>query len=193
MPGSSLWLLPPKSHTLGSILSDLIDQTSSRFDSPHRFIPHVTITSEISPSTYSSDAKAWLDSLKLPSGSTVQVQFEKLASEDVFVRKLYIKCGKAEGLKKLAVACRREVEGFEDESKAERWASDKYNPHLSLLYHDCPPVDEGELSEVEQLVKKAGVSIVGQGELGGWIGGRVVLVPTDKPIDQWIPLAKRDL
>jgi 2',3'-cyclic-nucleotide 3'-phosphodiesterase len=193
MPGSSLWLLPPKSHPLNSILSDSIEQTSSRFDSPHRFIPHVTITSEISASTYSSDPQSWLESLKMPFARTVQVQFEELASENVFVRKLYIKCMKADGLEKLAVVCRQQVEGFEDVNKAEAWASDKYNPHLSLLYHDCPVVGAEEMSKVKDQVTKAGLSLVGEGNLGGWIGGRVVLVPTDKPIDQWTPLAEIQL
>jgi 2',3'-cyclic-nucleotide 3'-phosphodiesterase len=193
MPGSSLWLLPPKSHPLNSILSGLVQQIPSRFDSPHRFLPHLTITSEISPSTYSSDPQAWLDSLNLPSACTVQVRFGKLASEDVFVRKLYITCAKGEGLEGLAVLCRQEVEGFKDKKLAEAWANEKYIPHLSLMYHDCPLVDAGGLSEVEQTVKQAGVSLEGEGDLGGWTGGRVVVVPTDKSINEWVPLAQREL
>jgi 2',3'-cyclic-nucleotide 3'-phosphodiesterase len=193
MPGSSLWLLPPKSHPLNSILSGLIQQIPSRFESPHRFLPHVTITSEISPSTYSSDPQAWLDSLDLPSALAVRVRLGRLASEDVFFRKLYITCAKGEGLEELALLCRQEVEGFKDEKLAEAWASEKYIPHLSLMYHDCPLVDAGGLSEVEQTVKQAGVSLKGDGHLGGWTGGRVVVVPTDKPIDEWVPLAQREL
>jgi 2',3'-cyclic-nucleotide 3'-phosphodiesterase len=122
----------------------------------------------------------------------VRVQLEKVASEDVFVRKLYIKCKKAEGLEKLAAVCRQQVEGFEDASKAEGWASDKYNPHLSLLYHDCPPVGAEDISEVENSVKKAGLSLVGEG-LGGWMGGRIVLVPTHLPVDHWSSLAEIEL
>lgn len=121
------------------------------------------------------------------------MKFEKLASEDVFVRKLYIKCEKAEGLKKLALVCRREVEGFGEGDKAGQWAAEKYNPHLSLLYHDCPPVDEEGLAEVEKLAQKVDVSIAGKGDLGGWRGGRLALVPTDKPIEQWSPIAERDV
>jgi 2',3'-cyclic-nucleotide 3'-phosphodiesterase len=193
MPGSSLWLLPPKSHPLSSIISCLIEQIPSRFDSPHRFLPHVTITSEIPPSTHSPNPQAWLDSLDLPSASTVQVRFGKLASEDVFFRKLYVTCAKGEGLEELAVVCRQKVEGFEDEKLAEAWASKKYNPHLSLMYHDCPPIDAGGLSEVEQTVQEAGISLKGDGDLGGWTGGIVVVVPTDKSINEWDPLAQRDL
>jgi 2',3'-cyclic-nucleotide 3'-phosphodiesterase len=133
MPGSSLWLLPPSDHPIDAVLTALIQQTSLHFQSPHSFLPHVTLTSEISPSTYSIDPQAWLESLQLPPGSDVQVKFEKLASEDVFVRKLYIKCQKLNGLKKLAIACRGELEGFKEERKVVEWAEEKYAPHLSLL------------------------------------------------------------
>jgi 2',3'-cyclic-nucleotide 3'-phosphodiesterase len=37
------------------------------------------------------------------------------------------------------------------------------------------------------------VNFEGKGQLGGWIGGRVVLVPTDKPVDQWQPIGERVL
>jgi 2',3'-cyclic-nucleotide 3'-phosphodiesterase len=191
MPGSSLWLLPPKEHPVNDLLSKLIDSTSSRYGSPHRFIPHVTLSSEISPSLYSSDPQAWLDSLKLPSGN-VQVKFEKMASEDVYYRKLYIKCEKLEELKKLAVVCRRKVEGYGDEKTTMDWGNKEYNPHLSLLYHDCPQVDAEGLRQTEALVRQSGVTF-GEGDLGGWVGGRVVLVPTDKPVDQWDPLVQRSL
>jgi 2',3'-cyclic-nucleotide 3'-phosphodiesterase len=133
MPGSSLWLLPPSDHPLNSILPTLISQTSNHFNSPHSFIPHVTLTSEISPSRYGPDPQAWLDSLELPEVGDVQIDFKELCSEDVFVRKLYIRCEKTEKLTKLGTMCRTAVEGFEDERKAEKWSKDVYDPHLSLL------------------------------------------------------------
>lgn len=193
MPGSSLWLLPPKSHLLNEICSGLMDQTSSRFSSPHRFIPHVTLTSEISPSIYGSDPQKWLESLQLPPTNTVQVKFEKLESEDIFFRKLYIQCIKTDGLEMLAATCRLKVEGFEEEEKAKKWGAEQYNPHLSLLYHDCPVVGAEGLRGVQELVQKAGVTLGVSGDLAGWVGGRVVLVPTDRPIDQWIPVAEREM
>jgi 2',3'-cyclic-nucleotide 3'-phosphodiesterase len=133
MPGSSLWLLPPSDHPLKSILPTLISQTSNHFNSPHSFIPHITLTSEIPPSLYGSDPQAWLDSLALPEAGDMQVTFEELCSEDVFVRKLYIRCDKTDKLMKLGAMCRQTVGGFEDETKAEKWAKEAYNPHLSLL------------------------------------------------------------
>ncbi|EMD91679.1 hypothetical protein COCC4DRAFT_129358 [Bipolaris maydis ATCC 48331] len=188
MPGSSLWLLPPSNHPLGKVLPALIDKTSKQFGSPHRFLPHVTLTSEILPSTHGSDGQAWLDSLDLDVGKgEVRVNFKCLDSEDYFFRKLYIKCQVDDGLKKLAGQCRRHVEGFSDEKKAEQWANESYMPHLSLMYHDCPAIDAKGLSSVDMTE----VELEGSSQMSGWVGGRVVLVPTDKPIDQWVPIAER--
>ncbi len=49
------------------------------------------------------------------------------------------------------------------------------------------------MEEIRKLVREAGLSLDGEGELGGWVGGRVVLVPTSEPIDQWAVLAERTL
>jgi len=133
MPGSSLWLLPPADHPLNDVIPSLIDKTSKQFNSPHRFLPHVTLTSEISPSKYGSNPQAWLDSLNLPAGQNVKVAFERLGSEDVFFRKLYIKCEKHEGLNQLAKQCRQQVNGFAEEAEASSWAEEQYMPHLSLM------------------------------------------------------------
>lgn len=64
---------------------------------------------------------------------------------------------------------------------------------LNHQSHDCPVIDAKDLSEVESLADKLGVSVTGKGDSGGWRGGQVVLVPTDKPIDQWTPIAIRTL
>jgi 2',3'-cyclic-nucleotide 3'-phosphodiesterase len=120
----------------------------------------------------------------------VHVTFQKLAS-DMYVRKLYIACQKQDELCKLAAACRREVDGFGDERKAEDWVRENYVPHLSLLYHDCSPIEAEGLELVEKFVREAGVELAGKGELGGWSGGRVVIVPTKRPIEEWVPLAVR--
>jgi len=133
MPGSSLWLLPPPSHPLSAILPTLIAQTSEHFHSPRRFLPHVTLTSEIPASAYGSDPQAWLDALELPCLGSVEVRFEQLGSENVFVRKLYIKCAKSEGLKQLAKHCRQKVQGYGEDDQARAWVDERYNPHLSLL------------------------------------------------------------
>jgi 2',3'-cyclic-nucleotide 3'-phosphodiesterase len=134
MPGSSLWLLPPAGHPLNEVLPRLIDKTSRQFDSPLRFLPHVTLTSEISPSKYGSEPQAWLDSLNLLLGDDVHVKFQHLGSEDVFFRKLYINCEKGQGIKQLAQQCRKHIDRFEGkEEMTKLWAEDQYMPHLSLM------------------------------------------------------------
>lgn len=133
MPGSSLWLLPRKDSPINSRLAALVEKTSQHFNSPHRFLPHVTLTSNISSSTYGSDPQGWLEKLTFPPAQSTSIVFEELASEDVFVRKLYIKCMKQDGLLKLAATCRETVDGHSDYKKAEQWAASEYNPHLSLM------------------------------------------------------------
>lgn len=59
--------------------------------------------------------------------------------------------------------------------------------------HDCPRVGEEKIREVERGVEEAGVRLSGEGEMGGWIGGRVVLVDTTRPIGEWVPIAEREL
>lgn len=53
--------------------------------------------------------------------------------------------------------------------------------------------DEPSLSKVEDMALKLEVDVHGAGNLGGWEGGSVVLVPTDKTIDQWSAIAERRL
>lgn len=132
MPGSSLWLLPPKGHALDALLSSLMQKTACYFGSPHSFLPHVTLTSEIEASTYDPNPQQWLDRLEFPSGKDVIVKFSSLRSEDVFVRKLYIQVQKP-GVQELGKIARKAVKGFEDDGAAGEWAERKYNPHLSLL------------------------------------------------------------
>lgn len=134
MPGSSLWLLPPETHPLNQALTALIRRTASSFGSSDLFIPHITLTSDlVSPSSYGAEPQQWLDSLNLSVGGDVHVEFDRLDSEDVYFRKLYIKCIKTASLKALATACRRQVADHEDQETASKWAHETYNPHVSLL------------------------------------------------------------
>lgn len=45
---------------------------------------------------------------------------------------------------------------------------------------------------VRRAVEEAGVKIGGEGA-SGWEGGVVWLVPTDRPIGEWKPIAVREL
>lgn len=56
------------------------------------------------------------------------------------------------------------------------------------------PIGEDELRAIEEVVRRAGVALGGEGEgVGGWEGGVVWLVPTDRSIDEWKPMATRTL
>ncbi|KAJ8109043.1 hypothetical protein OPT61_g7743 [Boeremia exigua] len=192
MPGSSLWLLPPEAHPVNERLVSLIKRTASHFGSLDLFIPHITLTSDLVPaSSYGSEPQQWLESLQLPTGGDVRVEFEKLDSEDVYFRKLYIKCKKTTGLKDLAAVCRKQVANHGDEETARKWSEETYNPHVSLLYHDCPQVDAEGLGETSNLAQEEGIDLAERNEGLTWTGGRVVLVATDKPTSEWKPIAQR--
>lgn len=62
-----------------------------------------------------------------------------------------------------------------------------------MFSHDIPKVSEAELEKIAKSVYEAGANLEGKGELGGWVGGKVVLVPTDRPIKDWAPIAEREL
>jgi len=59
---------------------------------------------------------------------------------------------------------------------------------LRITSSDCT-VSAKALEEIQEIVKDAGLNLNGEGELGGWTGGTVVLVPTYKPIAEWTPIA----
>lgn len=58
------------------------------------------------------------------------------------------------------------------------------------------PIDKAKLAEIEHAVQEAGIALQpAQGHDGtsGWVGGTVWLVPTDRPIPDWKPIATRVL
>jgi 2',3'-cyclic-nucleotide 3'-phosphodiesterase len=114
-------------------LETLIKKTSAHFGSPHLFIPHITLTSNIDPSSYGSDPQKWINDLEFPASEAVVVKFQKnLQSEDIFVKKLYVQVEKP-GLEKVARIARTTVSGYGDLQTARTWVEQEYRPHLSLL------------------------------------------------------------
>ncbi|CAJ2501890.1 Uu.00g047430.m01.CDS01 [Anthostomella pinea] len=172
MPGSSLWLVPPPSHPLRDILSTLINMTlPARFPELTRvsFSPHVTLTSNVPPSRYGDKPLDWLDAVPWPSADEVRVCFGDVRTEDVFFRRCYVKVG-FEGVKKVAGIGR---------------AGDA-------------SIDDHTLQEIRDVVREAGVRLDGLGSgdregFGGWEGGEVWLVPTDRPVEGWKPIAVKTL
>ncbi|KXX81125.1 hypothetical protein MMYC01_204088 [Madurella mycetomatis] len=223
MPGSSLWLLPPPAHPLHAALTALITSTlparfpresaSSPSVSPHFFPPHVTLTSEVEPSRYSADPQAWLDRMvgRWLAGDgdshVVKVRFGEIATQDVFFRRCFIRVGFERvrawlgwpGMGGLWRCGWGAMFGEETERWLEWWRRE-YGPHVSLIYGDVPIADE-VLHEVTRVVREAGIRLPKAGSDGieegnswnGWDGGVVWLVPTDKPIAEWKPIATREL
>ncbi|KAK4170912.1 2',3'-cyclic-nucleotide 3'-phosphodiesterase [Triangularia setosa] len=148
MPGSSLWLTPPPTNPLYPILPKLISSTlpakfpseaaSSPRVTPHFFAPHMTLTSDVSPSVYGSNPQAWLDAIPFPSAASVKVKFGKVKSQEAFYRRCYISVG-YEGVKDLAgVARARGVfdEADEHGEKTKEWLEwwrKEFGPHVSLM------------------------------------------------------------
>jgi hypothetical protein len=63
---------------------------------------------------------------------------------------------------------------------------------LSITSSECT-VSAEQLGETEKMAQEAGINLDGEGELRGWVGGTLVLVPTYKEIEEWSPIAQREL
>ena len=136
MPGSSLWLIPPKDWPFTTAIQTLIEtQIPSVFSGTktHNFIPHITITSNINAKLYGSEPQKWLDSLDLDVHSSIQIDMEALEPGKPFFKKLTLRCAKDAELLKLASTCRAEGVENGDAAKAKKWADEEYAPHLSLM------------------------------------------------------------
>lgn len=64
------------------------------------------------------------------------------------------------------------------------------------------PISEETLCDISKVVEEAGVDLGGTARTtdgveperyNGWNGGVVWLVPTDRPVNEWKPIATRDL
>ena len=201
MPASSLWLIVPSQvHPFNKSLLDLIGDTyPSDFASykTHKFIPHVTLTSDITSETYekSSSPQEWLDNLDLEHDfkkelNEVGVEFEVLESGDKFYKKLYLRAGKDANLLRLAAKCREQTGASEEDAK--KWAEDEYAPHLSLMYSEVgKDVVDKKMNLIElQLGWEFGSLFAC---CGGMLcgGAHIALVDTSGEVDQWKILAER--
>ena len=163
----------------------------------HKFIPHVTITSDIDASkTYGSSPQEWLDGLQLPDfqpgKNEASVELEELESGDQFYKKIYIRAGKDANLLKLAAKCREQGLQISEED-AQKWAENDYLPHLSLWYGDISQADvKKRMGTIElQLGFEFGSLFACCGGTLA-LGARIALVDTSGEIADWKVLAERD-
>ncbi|KAH8677971.1 2',3'-cyclic-nucleotide 3'-phosphodiesterase [Xylariales sp. PMI_506] len=203
MPGSSLWLVPPKDHPLYAAFEKLISETlPQRFpeDAGPPFSPHMTLTSNIDPAVYGDKPQEWLDSIPFPARPDVQVRLQQVKSEEVFFRRCYVKVEYGGVRDVVAMARARGVNGEAAVGpKTEAWLQEwreAFGPHVSLIYGNNT-INEQRLGEISQTVQDAGVQLdnldTKEGAHGSWEGGDVWLVPTDRKISEWLPIATRKL
>lgn len=140
MPGASLWLIPPSTSPFNKSLQNLITHTiPSHFPTitTHNFIPHITLTSSISPDLYTSTSpQTWLNNLSLPRPSSTDpllLALEFLEAGDQFVKKLTLRAESSSSLLDLAGSCRSEAVLSNGIEGAKKWAREEYQPHLSLM------------------------------------------------------------
>lgn len=146
----SLWLVPHDGNPFTKAVQEFIsDEVPKLFLPPEKiqkFAPHVTLTSDIDVEKVveGKSPQEWLDNLQLPEFKAelneVILELDTIEAEDPFYRKMNIAVKDGANLKKLAACCRRQGV-LESEDKAEAWAQNEYQPHLSLLYADVPTKD----------------------------------------------------
>ncbi|KAK3063759.1 hypothetical protein LTS18_012974 [Coniosporium uncinatum] len=159
-----------------------------------------------------SDANASASAKKPNSSSAVEVKFKELASGDTFFKRLYIRCHKTASLCALASSARRHAvhhrasdvapehakEWAPEAEDVEQWVQDSYDPHVSLLYADLDPTDS-RMDTVGDGLREKGIVMAGEEKkegmawMEGWTGGRVWLVPTERGLKEWKPVAERVL
>ncbi|KAI6817107.1 hypothetical protein KC340_g14791 [Hortaea werneckii] len=148
-------------------------------------------------------AQSWLDELVLPSPTReLRVAIQSVQVEGHFFRKLTMQCEKGAQLCELAATCRAahgvaglldggKQEGAEKLEEAGKWVRECYRPHLSLMYSDLPEDEVRiKLDEVNSKISQAKQanpdSLTAK-------GAEIWLVPTYKPIEEWQPIAKREV
>ncbi|KAI7170056.1 hypothetical protein KC343_g11540 [Hortaea werneckii] len=211
MPGSSLWLVPPEDSALYKTCHQLITTHIpsiffSALAQPVLFTPHVTLTADTVPSDLSPDssdpaisAQKWLDSLDLPpptrtttmTQEDLKVKIQNVQVEGPFFRKLTLRCEKSSQLCELAGRCRAQgVQGL-SRKEAGEWVQECYAPHLSLMYSDLPEEEvQLKLDEVHSTISQVQQA---NPESLSTKGGEIWLVPTYQPIEEWQPIAKREI
>lgn len=204
MPGASLWLIAPKpDNPFNKSLTELITSTiPSNFSATKlpKFIPHVTLTSNIDPSVYSSSAspQEWLDNLPIDAlgfkkeHNEAIVELEELEIGEPYFKKLTLRAKHETNLLSLAAKC-REIGVGVSEGDAKKWAENEFEPHLSLMYADLGRADVQKrmgLMELQLGWEFGSLFDCCGGQLAQ--GAKIALVDTSKEVGEWEVIAERD-
>ncbi|RMX74663.1 hypothetical protein D0869_12368 [Hortaea werneckii] len=185
--------------TADTVPSDLLEQGPQE----QRREQELRESSSTSPTEPATSAETWLDELVLPPPSRdLKVAIQKVQVEGHFFRKLTMQCEKSSQLCELAATCRAacgveglldggEQEGAEKLEEAGKWVRECYAPHLSLMYSDLPE-DEVQI-KLDEVHSKISQAKQANPESLTAKGGEIWLVPTYKPIEEWQPIAKREV
>lgn len=173
-PIYSLWLLPPADTPLTGALTDLTTKSlpPSFPGFAPKFRPHITLCSQIPISDTPLLDK--LGDLPLP-----KVSLEEVTTGNTFFTRVVIRLDK-KGVVDLARYTREQLVGKDG---IDEW-TEKYWPHLSLVYNDEPATEE-VLERVRKEVAEKGIEIGGKGDKSGWEGGSIALVETYKKVEEW--------
>ncbi|KAK6395403.1 hypothetical protein LTR65_000874 [Meristemomyces frigidus] len=182
MPGSSLWLVPPEDSELYKAIHDLIiNHVPSLYTGTiPQFTPHITLTSDVT--VPESGPQQWLDGIQIPDTKELKVAVRDVEVGSIFFKKITMRCDKTPELCQLAASCRAAgVQGL-DAQGAQKWAEE----HSSL------PGDEvtAKLDAVNKTVREAKRHYPDSHTAKG---GLILLVSTHKPIEEWAPIATRQL
>ncbi|GAB1737497.1 hypothetical protein NU219Hw_g1808t1 [Hortaea werneckii] len=182
--------------TADTVPSDLVpeQQRQGQRESP----PSSSSSTTSPPGDPTPSAQKWLDGLVLrpPLTREMKVAIQKVQVEGLFFRKLTLQCEKGPPLCELAGTCRAQglagLDGGEQrDGEAGKWVGEFYRPHLSLMYSDLPE-DEVQkkldkvTSQISQAKRANPESVTAK-------GGEIWLVPTYKPVEEWRPIARREL
>lgn len=135
----------------------------------------------------------------------VQIVLTGVETGDTFTKKCYLQVEKSERLVKFETLLQKRIferdealgakvsEGTKETPEASKISeaarvAESWDPHLSLLYWigDIAPGDFGKIKEV---VIRSGFNLTAGKP--AWSGGRIQLVDTSKPVEQWEVLAER--
>jgi 2',3'-cyclic-nucleotide 3'-phosphodiesterase len=207
----ALWLCPKPGSQIHETLTSLISSLSPLFPTSPALEPHITITSQLainSPTDVETVLKGSLAALR---EFKLSILFNSMVVNDKnpYFKKVYIRCDKSKNLVSFSTIIREfyvELPQLKDELqakyKAQEWASDVLDPHISLIYTDLPHFDNALIRTMSTRVSdylncddsfnvNVSDTLV---DLGlGWSGGVLKIVRCEGPVEEWEVLGSADI